>query len=82
MRPLGVTPVENRLAELWSVFGFVMQGHLGNYGTFQRRLETPILEGSKSPARRVIICSGCVAVEVGRRPAGSKDEQDVGREPA
>jgi len=50
---LSGTPVENRPAELWSVFDFLMRGHLGRYGTFQRRFETPILEGSESAAKRL-----------------------------
>ena len=50
---LSGTPVENRPAELWSVFDFLMRGHLGTYGTFQRRFETPILEGSASAAQRL-----------------------------
>jgi SNF2 family DNA or RNA helicase len=48
---LSGTPVENRPAELWSVFDFLMRGHLGTYGTFQRRFETPILGGSESAAQ-------------------------------
>ncbi|MFW6082761.1 MAG: DEAD/DEAH box helicase, partial [Chloroflexota bacterium] len=50
---LSGTPVENRPAELWSVFDFLMRGHLGRYGTFQREFEAPILEGRKSAAQRL-----------------------------
>jgi SNF2 family DNA or RNA helicase len=50
---LSGTPVENRPAELWSVFDFLMRGHLGTYGAFQRRFETPILEGSESAAQEL-----------------------------
>jgi SNF2 family DNA or RNA helicase len=50
---LSGTPVENRPAELWSVFDFLMQSHLGTYGTFQRLFETPILEGDQSAAERL-----------------------------
>lgn len=50
---LSGTPVENRPAELWSVFDFLMQGHLGTYGTFQRIFETPIIEGDRSAADRL-----------------------------
>jgi SNF2 family DNA or RNA helicase len=50
---LSGTPVENRPAELWSVFDFLMQGHLGTYGTFQRVFETPIIEGDRSAASQL-----------------------------
>jgi SNF2 family DNA or RNA helicase len=50
---LSGTPVENRPAELWSVFDFLMRGHLGKYGTFQRTFETPILRGSNKAAERL-----------------------------
>ena len=50
---LSGTPVENRPAELWSVFDFLMRGHLGRYGTFQREFETPILEGSEAAAEKL-----------------------------
>jgi superfamily II DNA or RNA helicase len=44
------TPVENRPAELWSLFDFLMRGHLGRHGTFQHRFENPILNGDKPAA--------------------------------
>lgn len=50
---LSGTPVENRPAELWSVFDFLMQGHLGTYGGFLRVFETPIMEGDRSAAGRL-----------------------------
>jgi superfamily II DNA or RNA helicase len=50
---LSGTPVENRPAELWSVFDFLMRGHLGRYGTFQRLFEGPILEGDSKAAERL-----------------------------
>jgi SNF2 family DNA or RNA helicase len=43
---LSGTPVENRPAELWSLFDFLLRGHLGRYGTFQRLFEAPITNGS------------------------------------
>lgn len=46
-------PVENRPAELWSVFDFLMQGHLGAYGTFQELFETPIINGNRSAEKRL-----------------------------
>lgn len=33
---LSGTPVENRPSELWSLFDFLMPGHLGSFGTFER----------------------------------------------
>lgn len=50
---LSGTPVENRPSELWSVFDFLMAGHLGRYGTFQRLFETPILNGDKHASERL-----------------------------
>ncbi len=43
---LSGTPVENRPAELWSLFDFLMKGHLGKHGTFVRLIEDPILSGN------------------------------------
>ena len=36
------TPIENRLAEMWSIFDFLMPGFLYGYADFSRRFETPI----------------------------------------
>ncbi|MGH2353023.1 MAG: DEAD/DEAH box helicase, partial [Chloroflexota bacterium] len=36
------TPVENRLAELWSIFQFLNPGYLGSAETFRKQLATPI----------------------------------------
>ena len=38
------TPVENRLAELWSIFDFLMPGFLYSYQDFSSRFETPIVK--------------------------------------
>ncbi len=38
------TPVENTLAELWSIFDFVMPGYLYNYTYFKKNYETPIVK--------------------------------------
>ncbi len=43
------TPIENRLAELWSIFDFLMPGFLYGYTEFSRRFETPITR-QKDPA--------------------------------
>ena len=45
---LSGTPIENRPAELWSIFDFLMKGHLGTYRTFISRFEKPILNGDLS----------------------------------
>jgi superfamily II DNA or RNA helicase len=34
------TPIENRLLDLWSIFGFAMAGALGNRAHFHRRFDT------------------------------------------
>ncbi|XME02903.1 DEAD/DEAH box helicase [Lachnospiraceae bacterium C1.1] len=36
------TPIENRLAELWSIFDFLMPGFLYDYKTFSEDFEAPI----------------------------------------
>ncbi|MDE5583932.1 MAG: SNF2 helicase associated domain-containing protein [Ruminococcus sp.] len=37
------TPVENSLAELWSIFDFIMQGYLFSYNYFKKNYESPIV---------------------------------------
>lgn len=36
------TPMENRLAELWSIFDFINHGYLGTFGQFQKKYISPI----------------------------------------
>ncbi len=38
------TPIENTLAELWSIFDFIMPGYLHTYGYFKKTYETPIVK--------------------------------------
>ncbi|MDF9825539.1 SNF2 family DNA or RNA helicase [Breznakia sp. PF5-3] len=38
------TPIENTLAELWSIFDFLMPGYLSNYHHFKINYETPIVK--------------------------------------
>ena len=38
------TPIENSLAELWSIFDFIMPGYLFNYRTFKSLYEIPIVK--------------------------------------
>ena len=39
------TPIENSLAELWSIFDFIMPGYLFSYRKFKNMYETPIVKG-------------------------------------
>ncbi|MFN8474717.1 MAG: DEAD/DEAH box helicase [Anaerolineae bacterium] len=50
---LSGTPVENRPAELWSVFDFMMRGHLGKYGTFKSTFEDSIAAGDSGATVRL-----------------------------
>jgi SNF2 family DNA or RNA helicase len=38
------TPIENSLAELWSIFDFIMPGYLFTYKKFKTNFETPIVK--------------------------------------
>ena len=38
------TPIENSLAELWSIFDFIMPGYLFTYRKFKTNYETPIVK--------------------------------------
>ncbi len=38
------TPIENSLAELWSIFDFIMPGYLFTYRTFKATYEMPIVK--------------------------------------
>ena len=44
------TPIENTLAELWSIFDFVMPGYLYNYSYFKKNYETPIVKKNDEKA--------------------------------
>ena len=39
------TPVENSVADVWSIFDFLMPGYLGDYESFRMDYETPIADG-------------------------------------
>lgn len=45
---LSGTPIENSLSELWSIFDFVMPGHLFTHPQFLARFEKPIAHGDDS----------------------------------
>ena len=42
------TPIENSLAELWSIFDFIMPGYLFSYNKFKMNFETPIIKEESS----------------------------------
>lgn len=42
------TPVENNLAELWSIFDFLMPGYLFHYGRFRKKYENPIVKSGST----------------------------------
>ena len=44
------TPIENRLAELWSIFDYFMPGFLYGYSEFASRFETPITKQKNAEA--------------------------------
>lgn len=47
------TPIENTLAELWSIFDFLMPGYLYSYKTFRRLYEKPIVEQNQDCANEL-----------------------------
>lgn len=44
------TPMENSLAELWSIFDFIMPGYLFSYRKFKNTYEMPIIKGEDENA--------------------------------
>lgn len=50
---LSGTPVENRPSEMWSIFDFLMRGHLGRFGTFKRVFEDEIGSGNHQAAAQL-----------------------------
>ena len=44
------TPIENSIAELWSIFDFIMPGYLYNYNKFKKKFEEPIIKQEDSEA--------------------------------
>lgn len=47
------TPVENSLAELWSIFDFLMPGYLFSYARFRDTLESEIVHGNEDARNRL-----------------------------
>lgn len=50
------TPIENRLAELWSIFDFLMPGYLGSRDEFAKRYESPV-EAREHDASTLLRCA-------------------------
>ena len=46
------TPIENSLAELWSIFDFIMPGYLFSYKKFKTEYETPIVRENDARAMK------------------------------
>ena len=44
------TPIENSVADAWSIFDFLMPGYLGEYEAFKATYEDPITEGGGEAA--------------------------------
>ena len=44
------TPIENSLAELWSIFDFIMPGYLFTYNRFRDKFEMPIVKSEDESA--------------------------------
>ncbi len=44
------TPIENSVADAWSIFDFLMSDYLSDYETFKENYEQPILDGNSSSA--------------------------------
>ena len=44
------TPIENSVADVWSIFDFLMPGYLGDYETFKADFEDPIRESGDARA--------------------------------
>lgn len=46
------TPIENSLAELWSIFDYIMPGYLFGYKKFKNEFETPIVKDNNEKAMK------------------------------
>jgi len=46
------TPIENSLAELWSIFDFLMPGYLYHYSHFKQTFESPIVKSKDEKAQQ------------------------------
>ena len=65
------TPIQNRLAELWSIFDFLMPGYLGSAVRFQREYEIPITQNKNPGSGSALACSNqSVQAPQGKEPSG------------
>ncbi|MDD2375970.1 MAG: SNF2 helicase associated domain-containing protein [Clostridia bacterium] len=46
------TPIENSLAELWSIFDYIMPGYLFSYSKFKKNYEIPIVRDNNADAMK------------------------------
>ena len=46
------TPIENSLAELWSIFDYIMPGYLYSYKKFKECYETPIIKDNDNEVKQ------------------------------
>ena len=54
------SPIQNRLAELWSLFDYVFPGKLGTLPVFTTQFALPIQIGGYSNASQIQVC--CIAI--------------------
>ncbi|TCO79409.1 DEAD/DEAH box helicase [Marinisporobacter balticus] len=48
------TPIENSIAELWSIFDYAMQGYLLSYTKFKKKFEKPIVKDQDQGALDIL----------------------------
>lgn len=48
------TPIENSLAEIWSLFDFLMPGYLHSHNRFKKDFELPVIKGEDEDALEVL----------------------------
>lgn len=48
------TPIENSLAELWSIFDFILPGYFSNHHHFRNKYEIPILKEQDEKAEKLL----------------------------
>ena len=56
------SPIQNRLAELWSLFDYVFPGKLGTLPVFTTQFALPIQIGGYSNASQIQVCCSVVVL--------------------